>query len=169
MFIILDKHPPFLSNSGYILHSKGTSNSPQSVKLQAMMTGRVQRGPLAQELTRLNPWWTRPDWATTDPQLVAAARAPFERQPTILDDIDPPNLYTLRGPRRTGKSTVLKQAIVRLCQAGIDPRRICFFAADALSSFTDLITLFQTARQLMPDLAEMPRYFLIDEITAIPN
>ena len=133
------------------------------------MTGRAQRGPLAQELTRLNPWWTRPDWATTDPQLVAAARAPYERHPTVLDDIAPPNLYTLRGPRRTGKSTVLKQAIVRLCRAGIDPRRICFFAADALSSFTDLITLFQTARQLMPDLADLPRYFLIDEVTAIPN
>lgn len=133
------------------------------------MSGRTQRGPLAQELTRLNPWWTRAEWAVTDPQLMAATRSPFERRPTILDDITPPNLYTLRGPRRTGKSTVLKQTILRLCQSGIDPRRICFFAADALASQTDLITLFQAARQLMPDLSEVPRYFLIDEITAIPN
>jgi len=101
--------------------------------------------------------------------LAAAVRAPYERHPTILDDITPPNLYTLRGPRRTGKSTVLKQIVVRLCRAGVDPRRICFFAADALSTFNDLITLFQTARQLMPDLADIPRYFLIDEVTAIPN
>jgi predicted AAA+ superfamily ATPase len=64
---------------------------------------------------------------------------------------------------------VLKQTIVRLIQAGVDPRRICFFAADELSTFTDLITFFQTARQLIPDLADAPRYFLIDEITAIPN
>jgi predicted AAA+ superfamily ATPase len=133
------------------------------------MSGRTQRGPLAQQLTRLNPWWTRTEWASTDPHLVAATQSPYERRPSVLDDIVPPNLYTLRGPRRTGKSTVLKQTILRLCQSGIDPRRICFFAADALASQTDLITLFQAARQLVPDLADTPRYFLIDEITTIPS
>jgi predicted AAA+ superfamily ATPase len=56
-----------------------------------------------------------------------------------------------------------------LCQGGVDPRRICYFAADALSTFTDLITLFQAARQLFPDLRETTRYFLIDEVTAIPE
>jgi predicted AAA+ superfamily ATPase len=101
--------------------------------------------------------------------LVAAARAPFERRPAILDDIAAPNLYTLRGPRRTGKSTVLKQTIARLCRDGVDPRRICFFAADALSTFNDLINLFQAALQLFPDLGDTPRYFLIDEVTVVPE
>lgn len=133
------------------------------------MVIRLTRGALLQQLTRVNPWWTQPRWAAADPQLTSAARAPFERFPTVLDDIAPPNLYTLRGPRRTGKSTVLKQTVVRLIAAGLDPRRICFFAADALSTFTDLINLFQAARQLFPDLGDAPRYFLIDEITAIPD
>ncbi|HEU5319021.1 MAG TPA: ATP-binding protein [Chloroflexota bacterium] len=99
----------------------------------------------------------------------AAARAPFDRAPTVLADITPPNLYTLRGPRRVGKSTLLKQTIARLCAEGVDPRRICYFAADALSSFNDLINLFQAARLLFPDLGDQPRYFLLDEVTAIPD
>jgi len=122
-----------------------------------------------QALTRANPWWTNKNWDAADPQLIAAARAPFERVPRVLADIGPPNLYTLRGPRRVGKSTVLKQTIARLCAEGVDPRRICYFAADALSSFTDLINLFQAARMLFPDLADQPRYFLLDEVTAIPE
>jgi predicted AAA+ superfamily ATPase len=133
------------------------------------MAARAQRGPLLQDLTRSNPWWTTPGWEAGDPHLLAAARAPFERTPTVLDDIAPPNLYTLRGPRRVGMSTVLKQTIARLCHAGVDPRRICYFAADALSTFTDLINLFQAARLLFPDLRDTPRYFLIDEVTAIPE
>lgn len=104
-----------------------------------------------------------------DPHLLAAARAPYERQPGVLDNIAPPGLYTLRGPRRVGKSTLLKQSIARLCQAGVDPKRICYFAADALSSFNDLINLFQAARLLFPDLGDTPRFFLIDEVTAIPD
>ena len=133
------------------------------------MARRAQRGPLIQELTRSNPWWTNPDWEESDPQLVAAARAPFQRRPAVLDDVRPPNLYSLRGPRRAGKSTLLKQTIARLYKGGLDPRRICYFAADALSTFTDLINLFQAARQLFPDLRDAPRYLLIDEVTAIPE
>ena len=132
------------------------------------MAIRAQRGPLIQELTRANPWWRGAAWEATDPQLIAAARAPFQRFPAVLDTITPPNLYTLRGPRRVGKSTVLKQTIVRLLSEGVDAQRIVYFAADALSTFTDLINLFQAALHLFPDQRET-RYFLIDEVTAIPE
>jgi predicted AAA+ superfamily ATPase len=129
----------------------------------------AQRGPLLQQLTRVNSWWTRANWMENDPQLTAAARAPFDYRPRLLDDIIAPNLYTLRGPRRAGKSTVLKQCIARLCADGVDPRRICYFAADALTTFTDLINLFQAARQLFPDLGDTSRFFFIDEVTTIPE
>lgn len=132
------------------------------------MTARARRGPLIQELARSNPWWTDPRWETSDPHVLAAARAPYQRRPAVLDDIAPPNLYTLRGPRRVGKSTLLKQTIARLSEK-LDPRRVCYFAADALSSFTDLINLFQAARLLFPDLGDAPRYFFIDEVAVIPE
>jgi uncharacterized protein len=130
---------------------------------------RAQRGQLLQQLTFVNPWWSQPGWQAADLHLLAAERAPFDRWPKVLDTIRPPNLYILRGPRRAGKTTLLKQTIARLCTEGVDPRRICYFAADALGTPTDLINLFQAARQLFPDVAGQPRFFFIDEITAVPD
>lgn len=126
----------------------------------------VTRAWLQEQLPALNPWWARIGWQAADPHLKEAAAAPFDRVPTMLDDISPPNLYTLRGPRRTGKTTLVKQTIARLLASGIDPRRVCFFAADPLRTHTDLINLFQAARTFFPDL-DASRYFLIDEVTSI--
>ncbi|MCL4467176.1 MAG: ATP-binding protein [Chloroflexi bacterium] len=133
------------------------------------MAPGANRGSLLQELTRINHWWTDSDWARTDPQLLAARRAPYDYRPTVLADIAPPNLYSLRGPRRVGKSTVLKQTIARLHRDGVDARRICYFAADSIESQRDIINVFQTARSLFPDLGDAPRYFLIDEVTSVKD
>jgi hypothetical protein len=133
------------------------------------MVGRISRGALMQELPQANPWWRTPCWATDDPHLSEVATAPFTWTPTVLDDVAPPNLYALRGPRRVGKSTVVKQAIARLLRQGVDPRRVFYFAADALGTYRDVINLFQTAATLFPDTADQPRYFFVDEISAVPE
>ena len=130
---------------------------------------RPRRGSLLQELGPLNPWWSNPTWEAGDPFLQAAARSPYIRRPAVLDDVAPPNVYTLRGPRRAGKSTVLKQTISRLVNSGVDPRRLCYFAADSVETFRDLINVFQVVHQLFPDLGDIPRYFFIDKITAIAH
>lgn len=101
--------------------------------LENAMHGRMTRGQILQQLSHVNKWWAAHSWEDSDVQLQEAARAPYRRQPDILADIIPPNLYTLRGPRRVGKSTVLKQSIVRLCHEGIDPHRICYFSADSMN------------------------------------
>ncbi|MDO8672369.1 MAG: AAA family ATPase [Dehalococcoidia bacterium] len=133
------------------------------------MARRADRGSILQEISRINRWWIEPNWEKGDPQHLAAASASFRRRPAVLDDIAPPNVYTLRGPRRAGKSTCLKQNIARLCEAGVEPRRICYFAADSIETYRDLINVFESARQLFPDLGDAPRYFLIDEVTAISD
>src|SRR5437879_217746 len=112
------------------------------------MALRPSRASLLQEITRVNPWWIGSGWENADPQLRSAAQAPYERRSSVLDDIQAPNLYTLRGPRRVGKSTVLKQTIARLHHEETDPRRVCYFAADSIETYRDLINVFQTARQL---------------------
>jgi predicted AAA+ superfamily ATPase len=126
---------------------------------------RTSRGLLTADLGRTNPWWGDPGWAARDPQLRAAAAAPFAYEPAVLADVAPPNLYTLRGPRRAGKSTVLKQTIARLCRE-VDPRRIVHVAADLLRHARDLTTILQAARALFPDVAE-PRYVFVDEVSTV--
>ncbi|MFN8526849.1 MAG: ATP-binding protein [Chloroflexota bacterium] len=130
---------------------------------------RQARAQLLQEVTRVNPWWHAERWDQSDRHLGDVRRALFERHPATLDDVRPPNLYTLRGPRRVGKSTLLKQTVRRLIAEGIDPRRVCYFPADLLASNTDIVNLFQAARMLFPDVGDQPRYFLIDEATSIQD
>lgn len=127
---------------------------------------RTARGLLSLDLAENNPWWSRSGWEHDDPQLSAARLAPFDWRPSVLDDISPPNLYTLRGPRRAGKSTVLKQRIARLC-AEIDPHRIVYAAADGFRGRADLQNFVQAALTWFPDLRGAPRYFFVDEITAV--
>lgn len=125
------------------------------------------RSMWAAELPRLNPWWREPGWTQHDYDLRAAAAAPFAFTSVALDDIHPPNLYTLRGPRRAGKSTLLKQTIVRLIQEAIDPRLITYASVDAVREYDDLIRLVQGALTLFPDLSGRSRYIFLDEVTAV--
>ncbi|HEX5416127.1 MAG TPA: ATP-binding protein [Chloroflexota bacterium] len=129
---------------------------------------RTPRGLLAADLAHTNPWWGGKGWQSNDPQLEAVARAPFTWHPTALDDMAPPNVYTLRGPRRVGKSTLLKQQINRLC-AEVDPRQIVYIAADLFRTRTDLQNIIQAARGMFPTLEGKPRYYFVDEITAIKD
>jgi hypothetical protein len=48
-----------------------------------------------------NPWWLDPAAVDRDPKLQQLERAPFQREPAVLDTFrfDQPNVYSLRGPR----------------------------------------------------------------------
>jgi uncharacterized protein len=131
---------------------------------------RTPRGLLALDLAATNPWWRGGNWQAEDPQLAAAGAAPFDYRPTVLDDIVPPNLYTLRGPRRVGKTTVLKQCIARLAASPhVDPRQIVYIAADTCRSRIDLQNVIRTAHATFPTLGNRPRYLFVDEITAVAD
>jgi uncharacterized protein len=67
-----------------------------------------------------NPWWLDPTAIDRDPQLRPLDRAPFRREPAVLDTfrLDRPNVDTRRGPRQVGTSTAVKVLIRRLIRDG---------------------------------------------------
>lgn len=85
----------------------------------------------------------------------------------MLADVEPPGLYMLLGPRRVGKSVEIKRKIDRLVTAGVDPRRIFHAACDGWRA-ADLGLLEAVAQELAPP-REGPRWFFIDEVTAIQD
>lgn len=119
------------------------------------------------ELLRLrNPWWRDPDgWEADDDPLREVEESRFDYRPAILEDIAPPGLYILLGPRRVGKSVELKRVASRLIGEGIAPRQIVYCACDALAR-QDLRRLFAVGRSLTRGV-EGRRYWLIDEVTAV--
>ncbi len=121
------------------------------------------------ELGRLlrarNPWWRAHQWARDDDYLREVRGAPFTYRPGVLADVAAPGLYTLRGPRRVGKSVEVKRTVAQLIEAGVEPRAIVYCACNGFDT-RDLRRLFRVGRSLTRGI-EGPRYWLLDEITAV--
>lgn len=127
----------------------------------------MQSGELELQLSKTNLWWRQATgWETSDPDLRRASSGKLVYEPDPLADVTPSGLYVLLGPRRVGKSVEIKRTILRLIGAGIKPRSIIHAAADGWKD-SDLGLLEDVGRRAGGrDLAE-PRYWFIDEITAV--
>lgn len=129
----------------------------------------MNEGQLSRLLTAANPWWRdRQAWRERDRQLRAAKAAPFDYMPTVLDAIAPDGLYVLYGPRRVGKSVVLKQRIADLLDGGTEPRRIIYYSCDGLTA-EDLRRLENVGREILTRGVDEPRIWFLDEVTDVPG
>jgi len=123
-------------------------------------------------LEKANPWWER-GGEYQDPDLIRAAQEPLEYDPSplTLDDLHYRHVYTLRGPRRAGKTVALKKLIAKAIQHGVPPRQLMWYAADTSR------TLAQLEDQLRRAVARMaregmnrgpwPPILMVDEITSV--
>lgn len=122
---------------------------------------------LAAILTEYNPWWTSDKWDTILPEY----RRPVVGE--VLDDLrDLPQIISVTGPRRVGKSTALRHVISHLIrQQKIDPQRIVYFSLDDPEVFTS-----EDAQRIVLDLlfdrfaqpGELT-YVFLDEIQRLPR
>lgn len=122
-------------------------------------------GHLAQELSRMNPWWRSEAWATTDPDLRSVADRHLGYRSDALTNLETGALYLLRGPRRVGKTVAVKQAIEDLLAAGVPATAIVRVAADGWSA-NDLRTVV-TNVALPPHPNGQSRYWFFDEVSAV--
>lgn len=122
---------------------------------------------IRRRLTDQCPWWRdRDKWQRDDPDIGELAQLTrLDYAPTPLRDIKPPGMYTLRGPRRVGKSVEIKRAIVALLDSGVTPRNIFFCACDEFRP-QDLNRLIAVGQNMTRTL-DGPRYWFLDEITAV--
>jgi predicted AAA+ superfamily ATPase len=82
---------------------------------------------LSQNIRTLNPWWEE----KPGPQLPTFRRWPFDRLVKLtLGGITPATV--LRGPRRVGKTVLLRQVIEQLLGQGVGPTRILYVPFDEL-------------------------------------
>lgn len=73
----------------------------------------------------LNPWWAAPSAIGDDPKLAELGSSGLEWASATLGrfDLDADRVYTLRGPRQVGKTTLLKLLVRALQVSG--PSYIC--------------------------------------------
>lgn len=94
----------------------------------------------AAELYEFNPWWQSPDRIEGDPRVVEWRSAAFRWIPRLcrtFEDADV--IYTMRGPRRVGKTTLLKLRVMDLLKKGTPPKDIFYLSCDLLNSPKQLV------------------------------
>ena len=120
-------------------------------------------------MSRNCTWWRRPQgWEANDPDLGSLRDSPLDYEPNTLTDIVPDGLYVLRGPRRVGKSVEIKRTIASLLHRGVQPLQVIHYACDTLRR-GELRQVERVGRNLATAGMRAPRYWFLDEITAVEN
>lgn len=125
------------------------------------------------ELANQNPWWKTEQFPSDDPEKEKYEKSSFKWNPRlskILENKDV--IYTLRGPRRVGKTTSLKIIIEQYLSEGITPRNIFYFSCDRLDNLPfrgkdDLASVI--AKYLSFRIKEERAFIFIDEITQVKD
>ncbi len=111
-----------------------------------------------------NPWWIQA--AARSVRHLMARRDLFGRLYTAILDPQQSRAQVLLGPRQVGKSTLLFQMVDALLDAGVPTGNITFFDfSDDRMPAHSLSPRAVTALTPPGCRADMPRYFLFDEIT----
>lgn len=125
------------------------------------------------DYARDNPWWRDRSAIGRDPDLQRLRAQPARYDHPIPFSMDLDAVYTLRGPRQVGKSTLLKRiALGLLNDRGIGARDLFFLDAEAMAVETaielrDAVEGFlDWSRSASPGVR---KYLLLDEVTGVSD
>jgi len=122
------------------------------------------------DFTRFNPWWKKSGWMGRS--LEEYENAKVKWNPRIRykfrEDIDA--VYTLRGPRQVGKTTLVKLNIRDLLKKGVSPRSIFYFDCEAtVDTSKELIGVISNFLDLRASNKDQRTYVFIDEVSQVRN
>lgn len=113
------------------------------------------------ELEKINKWWFTN--SVEEAKLYPLKREQFE---TLKKELQTPRINIVVGPRRVGKSILVKQAIEYLIQNGENPRNILYYSLDdpTLSVYSD--NLLKDLIDYFLENIALPakKYIFLDEI-----
>lgn len=110
-----------------------------------------------------NPWWIsngiEPDYQAMPRRLYFDLLYPLVERPDLKRAV------VLMGPRRVGKTVLIRHIIQGLIGQGISPRKICYLSIDApIYNRIPLETLFSYCRKAVLDEDPQGFYIFFDEI-----
>jgi hypothetical protein len=129
--------------------------------------------PLTPDHFEENPWWSDPSAIDNDHHLQQLREQPLVYEHDIPFELGVDGVYTLRGPRQVGKTTLLKRLVRHLFKdRDVHPRCILYADVGATSvSSEDELQAF--LRAFLDDAHEREacdrRYVLLDEVTGITD
>jgi len=92
-----------------------------------------------------NPWWSDPIRIDSDKNIKAIEKTSIKwRQEKVVHfDLEKDAIYTLRGPRQVGKTTLIKKIIKNLLKNSTKPHAIFYYSFDLERHPEDILRIFQ--------------------------
>ena len=124
----------------------------------------------------LNPWWQPAYKISTDKKITEWNKSSIKYDPRLRRKIEynfePSNtvVYTLRGARQVGKTTLVKLQISDFLESGINPWNILYYSFDLACSPQDVADLAEIYLKISSRYRENKRsYLFLDEVSSIKN
>lgn len=115
-----------------------------------------------------NPWWENSDRTFLLPDF---KRPIFQHLYRDLKEL--PQMISITGPRRIGKSTILLQLIERLLSDGVPPEKLVYYSFDDPALVTSKVKVDELIDVTMKLIASHssgdPTYLFLDEIQRLDN
>jgi len=123
------------------------------------------------QLSQKNPWWKKNDWHLDDRNLKQrrASKADWTPRLKYFFKLDEDIVYTLRGPRQVGKTTLAKLLIKEKLDLGVQPKRIFFYACDLVANPKELATIIETYIEYARQYHQDRLFIFIDEVCSIKD
>lgn len=117
-----------------------------------------------------NPWWETPEAVKNDIKIREFGDQKFQYHHPFLKDfptqIDA--ILTLRGPRRIGKTTLVKLIIKKLLlDSRIPPENIFFYSCDQITDFKELSIILKEYLSFIRPRTQERVFIFLDEISFV--
>lgn len=124
-------------------------------------------------ISNQNPWWKSKNEINNDKQVKEWTESKIRWDPRIRTkfDYDKDILYSLRGPRQIGKTTLIKLQIQEFLENGISPYNLMYYTCDLVDGPKDLVKIIMNYLENTETLRNKnERSFLfLDEISSVQN
>lgn len=121
------------------------------------------------EFLEQNPWWQDKNAIARDPKILDFENNKIKWIPPIFNDIQfvPPKIYTIRGPRQVGKTTLLKLLIRKLINGGTAPKAILYYSLDFVKSYKEFAEIYRNFKDIANREGIKKTYIFFDEISSV--
>jgi hypothetical protein len=118
-----------------------------------------------------NPCWSDAARIDLDKDIKAVENSSIKwRQEKVVSfNLEKDAVYTLRGPRQVGKTTLIKNMIRGLLKRGTKPQSIFYYSLDLERKPEDIVRIFQQFLEFSNAYKIPRKYVFLDEITLIEN
>jgi hypothetical protein len=124
---------------------------------------------IAVDLVDQNPWWKKEEVIAQDKHLTELEKSSVKWQPRIRYKFrfDKDIVYTLRGPRQVGKTTLLKSLIRDLLDEVPDPRLVFYYTCDLIDNPKELVNMVNSYLESTRPGRKQRAYLFLDEISSV--